>query len=100
VKPYKYIDEKFKSVDKALKLQAKEYERRLNDLNGEAGRLRSMQQTYMPREVFETVMRDMENRIEVLMAFKLKTEGVRGMAGAIPWIISLIGLFLMYYLKE
>ena len=31
--------EKFRAVDKATALQAEEYERRLNDLNNEAGRL-------------------------------------------------------------
>jgi hypothetical protein len=41
-KPFKWIffDEKLKALQKALKLQAKEYERRLEDLNGEAGRLK------------------------------------------------------------
>lgn len=38
---------------KAMELQAKEYERRLELLNGEAESLRKMQATYVPRESFE-----------------------------------------------
>lgn len=91
---------KFEAMEKALQLQAKEYERRLSDLNGEAGRLRDMQATYVPREVFDTVVKDLEKRIEILTAVNLKSEGVKGLAAIIPWIISIIGLFLMYYLKE
>lgn len=91
---------KFEAMEKALQLQAKEYERRLSDLNGEAGRLRDMQATYVPREVFDTVVKDLEKRIEILTAVNLKGEGVKGLAAIIPWIISIIGLFLMYYLKE
>lgn len=91
---------KFEAMEKALQLQAKEYERRLSDLNGEAGRLRDMQATYVPREVFDTVVKDLEKRIDILTAVNLKGEGVKGLAAIIPWIISIIGLFLMYYLKE
>jgi hypothetical protein len=43
--------------DKALKIGAAEYERRLELLNGEAERLRKMQETYLPRELFETMIK-------------------------------------------
>lgn len=41
------------AVKMAKELQAKEYERRLEILNGEAEQLRDMQATYVPRETFE-----------------------------------------------
>jgi hypothetical protein len=41
--------------DRALGLQAKEYSRRLDLLNGEAERLRQMQMTYVSRELYERV---------------------------------------------
>lgn len=90
---------KFEAMEKALLLQAKEYERRLSDLNGEAGRLRDMQATYVPREVFDTVVKDMEKRIEILTAVNLKTEGVKSLYSIIPVALTIIGLFMMYYLK-
>src|SRR6185503_1204963 len=45
-------------------LQAKEYKRRLSDLNGEAGRLRSIQATYIPREVFENSLKTVSEKTE------------------------------------
>ena len=67
----KYVNEKFDSQkkldkvkDKALKLQAKEYQRRLKDLNGEAERLRNIQATYIPREVFENSLKTVSDKTE------------------------------------
>jgi len=67
----KYVEEKFSSIKKieklreqSLKLQAKEYKRRLSDLNGEAGRLRSIQATYIPREVFENSLKTVSEKTE------------------------------------
>lgn len=50
----------------ALELQAKEYDRRLESLNHEAERLVSMQVTYWPREVAESQMKELGQRIAVL----------------------------------
>ena len=61
-----FIEEKFKNADKALELQAKETERRLELLNGEAERLRTMQATYLPREVFEVCCKEMATKTESL----------------------------------
>ncbi len=67
----KYLEEKFSSIQKieklraaSLKLQAKEYKRRLNDLNGEAKRLLSMQTTYIPREVYENSLKSVLDKTE------------------------------------
>ena len=49
------------AIDKALNLQTFEIARRLAELNGEAGRLKDMQSTYLPREKFE----DYEKRMDV-----------------------------------
>ncbi len=43
---------------KALALQHKEYERRLEALNGEAARIRSIQETYVPRETYEAFIKE------------------------------------------
>ena len=60
----KLEDERFEKTNTALELQAKEYERRLNSLNGEAERLRYMQSTYMPREVYESKHNELTTKIE------------------------------------
>ena len=60
------LHEQIKSSDKSLLIQAKEYERRLESLNHEAERLRVMQATYLPREVYETHHKELKNKIEAL----------------------------------
>jgi hypothetical protein len=60
----KHLKEINKKTDKARKLQAKEYKRRLKELNGEAARLRSMQETYAPREVYEAKVKEIEEKHE------------------------------------
>jgi len=67
----KYIEEKFNSINhrdkiisQSLKLQAKEYKRRLEDLNGEASRLRQMQSSYIPREVYENSLKSVLDKTE------------------------------------
>ena len=49
--------------DKAMELQAKEYERRLAMLNHEADQLKSMQINYMPREVAEKNYESLNARV-------------------------------------
>ena len=56
--------------EKALKIKTAEVERRLHDLNGEAERLRKMQATYLPREVYESKMSQFEDSIKSLTSFK------------------------------
>ena len=51
----------------ALELNAKEIERRLDFLNGEAGRLKEMQSTYLPREVYESKHELLEQRLDGVM---------------------------------
>lgn len=48
------IDERFDALDKALKLQAREYERRLHDLNGEFERDRTRQHDYVTTDKYES----------------------------------------------
>ena len=64
------VKEKFKSINVALKLQAKEYERRLNALNGEAERLRNIQTNYIPREVYDENKKETDIKLEELKSYK------------------------------
>jgi len=111
MKDVEHLKEQLTWMDRALQLQAKEYERRLEALNGEAGRLREMQNTYIPREVFDRSMQqqnekfdrvvsDLKEKIEVLNAANLKQQGFRQLGTFIPWIISIAAIILMYYLNK
>ncbi len=76
----KLTEERFDSNKVALKIQAAEYERRLDFLNGEAERLRQMQSTYLPREVYEVKVDDLMNKInnnsKILSQSAGRTEGI------------------------
>ena len=53
------------SVRNALDLNSKEISRRLDILNGEADRLRIMQATYVPREIYEASIKDVRQALEL-----------------------------------
>lgn len=59
----------------ALQIQAKEYERRLTALNGEAERLREMQQTYVQKSVYEVEMQSAREARAELKEYQDKAEG-------------------------
>jgi hypothetical protein len=92
-----YFELKFKSLDTALKLQAKEYERRLDALNGENDKIQKILEQSIPREVFDRTISNMretsEERLKVinesikpLTEYKIKQEGSNKV------IIYLIGI--------
>lgn len=54
----KEVSLRFESTDKALMLQASEYDRRLAILNHEAEQLKAMQKTYIPRETYAALEKD------------------------------------------
>jgi hypothetical protein len=95
-----FIALQFDSLDRATKLQAKEYERRLDGLNGEAGRLSQMQSTYLPREVYEINHKELCNKVESLQNFRSNLEGrMIVIAFCISAIVSILFILLSYFLK-
>jgi hypothetical protein len=56
-----------KGNSEALRLQHEEYLRRLRDLNGEANRLRTIQETYVPRETYEGYIKEQANAAKSLV---------------------------------
>ena len=94
-----YFNEKFKALEKALELQAKEYERRLEDLNGEAGRLKAMKQELTSREAFDTAMMEVSKKLDILNDWKIKQEGKSQLLQYIPWILAAISIAIMYTKK-
>ena len=89
------VAEKFAGIDKALSLQAKEYERRLDFLNGEADRLREMQTTYLPRELYESHHDPLCQRVKELELNKATQEGKASQKSVFIAIgISAIGIII------
>ena len=76
----------------ALKLQATEVERRLSELNGEAGRLKAMQATYLTREKFE----DFEQRMSIDMIEIAKVKGQ--LKSTIVFISALVSILTTLFI--
>lgn len=94
-----FFEEKLKALEKALELQAKEYERRLTALNGEADRLHKMQEQYVPREVFERMIDELRKELRMLSEWKTKQEGKSQLLQYIPWLLTAISIILIYSRK-
>lgn len=93
------FDEFRKHYEIALRLQAEEYKRRLDDLNHEAERLRQMQATYLPRETWAINNEKVTKDIEELMKFRAELVGRQVLSnilipvlvsGVVAWVITLI----------
>jgi hypothetical protein len=76
------------SYEKALQLQAAEYDRRLNALNHEAEQLKKMQATYLPREVGENKLDAIVNELTTLKLWKSNLMGRLAVAGAVIAVLS------------
>jgi hypothetical protein len=106
VTPYDLLEEQVAGLrrelalrDEQLILQAKEYERRLEGLNGEAGRLRNMQQEYISREVFDREITSVRLRLSQSEAALIKAEGRHQLTQYVPWIIAAAAIVFDYFKK-
>lgn len=98
----------------ALELQATEYERRLDALNGEAGRLAKVLDQSVPREVYEAYVKATEKehsvaidalstRIDTERSARIRLEGslstwrfivtFLGLGGVVALLLGLIAVF-------
>jgi hypothetical protein len=96
---YDLLEEKLKARDRELKLQAKEYERRLTVLNGEGTRIQEILKESIPREVFDKTMEGVNGKIQILTNFKNAQEGKSELTKYIPWAIAVISIALAYFKK-
>jgi len=90
------MDERFASYSKALDLQAKEYERRLEALNGEATRIAKSQQDHVQRPVYDIEVGALNRRTQILENWKSNMEGK---LWGIGLMITAINIALHYYFK-
>ena len=94
--------ERWVNMDKALALQAKEYERRLDNLNHEAERIKSFQSLSVSRELYDAQHKEVCNKLEYLQNIINKGQGhSSGISGTlvsigvvITLLIALSGLIL------
>jgi hypothetical protein len=84
--------------EKALMLQAKEYERRLESLNHEADQLKSMQRTYVSQEVYDEKMKNMDSELRLLRSFKDNMEGRMIGYSAIAFILALATSIALHFI--
>ena len=100
-----YFERVLAEKEKALELQAKELSRRLDLLNGEAGRLRDIQTTYLPREVADARYEQTNKTLLELTLFKNTVEAKASMddvraarnVGYIGIGLSIIGILLKVF---
>jgi len=71
------MDERRDAIDKALSKQAEEYQRRLEALNGEAGRLATILSQSVPREVFEAYKETQATAASIVAATLAEERGAR-----------------------
>jgi hypothetical protein len=84
------LEEKAFAASKALEIQTLELRRRLDELNGEAGRLKSMQAHYVSRETYESKHEDLVRRINMMESFKANMEGRMWIGGAVILILAAV----------
>ena len=95
------IEERMIASEKALRISSDENHRRLEILNGEAGRLREMQASYVPRETYDRglnaiekatkVMSDeMDRRLKVLETTAANMAGKTWVGGAIVLVLAAV----------
>lgn len=71
------LDERRDAIDKALEKQAAAYERRLEALNGEAGRLAHVLADSIPREVFENYKETQAEAAQIVANTLAEERGAR-----------------------
>jgi hypothetical protein len=102
------LEERIESRDSALALQAAEYERRLQQLNGEQGRITNILKESIPREVFENYVKEnlawREKTDRALILIEGRAGGTGSAAGfffqIVPLIISLVALGLLLWRRR
>ena len=89
------MDAHFESLEKALGLQAKEYERRLNELNGEQSRLREERGRFLPRELYDSFSSDTNKWRDNVNTFIAGSSGqTQGFDKAWATIIAVVSSFI------
>lgn len=87
---WEHHNEIHKTIAKALELQAAEYERRLDHLNGEQARTKEILTVYLPRDLYESRHVELDVRIRQLEDFKANWTGRMIAIGGFLAVLSAI----------
>ncbi len=90
----------FVTNDRERLLSVAETNRRLDLLNGEAGRLVKMQDTYVPRETYETYRGNIDKELRELRDFKNNSQGRQAVIAVIVSIATSLGFFILSWLVK
>jgi hypothetical protein len=104
------LREREKGTKRALKLQAKEYRRRLKVLNGEGERIKEILKESIPREVFDRtvgsitekydrIIRDLGDKVQLNTNYNNAQEGKNQLTKWVPWVIAAAALIYSIYKK-
>lgn len=93
----KHLKKELKWRDKALTLQAEKDKIHFEQLNHEAERLRSMQATYLPREVYESQKDEQNKKIGIITDWKNNQQGRQAII-LLGWGIVL--LLISYFITK
>jgi hypothetical protein len=94
VSQYDLLEEKIRSRDENLILQAKEYERRLEGLNHENERIMEILKQSVPREVFDRVVEGINSRIQINTDYMNATKG-KGTGMNSLWAIGIAAVLVL-----
>jgi len=97
----KALDAAFASQKSALELKSADNEKHFMALNGEAERLKSMQSTYISREMAEQRFREIIDRIDDLKSSRDISGGRQSVISAIvAFVVSIIIVLINIYFSK
>lgn len=82
------LEQRMDASDKALELQAQEYERRLDILNHDHENTKQVQLTYVSIAVYDAEKREWDNRVRNLEKFQNNLTGRLFIIGAIVMLLA------------
>jgi len=92
------FEEYKENMRRALEIQAREYERRLSDLNHEKEQLKEQQTTYVRLETYNTRNHDVDTQLRALNSFRDNMQGRMIGYSGIVLLIGIAATILLHFL--
>ena len=93
------VKQRFKAIDKALKLQAKEYGRRLSELNHAHQQSREKERDFISTEVYSRDIRELTGKINALERAESNRLGQFAAAGLGLTLLVIAIQVLLHFIK-
>jgi len=88
-------EERFQDAEQALKIQAAEYERRLEALNNEAARINQAAARSVSRELFDATIKSLDDKVHHSAQYGAQTKGMYSGSTITITIMISIGALLL-----